>query len=907
MIETQYITLNMVPSGVLPVLYCSQYDIGRPLGMVVYNGGEAVKLGDYTVTIEATRTDGAAITAAVTTDGNIGAFETTATMTNKADRYGAQLVLSAFGKRVASLPFVMCVVKAEMDENAESIEEDASLYQQYTETVQTLIADIRATINALDTDFSEETNERISADASLRSDLNAEITARTSADAELSESLTNEATARSNADDALSAQIAALRGSIGTPLVASTVSEMNDHSRIYVYTGSESGYASGHWYYWNGSAWTDGGVYQSSGLDTDTELVTWGAAADAKATGNGIKLLAQGYENAFFDIVKNSYPKNDGTFASYNNWNRTDLIPVEPNELIYINVLSNTNNNVWYKADRTPIASGMQLTLTAGLNTVRVPATAYYLCLSASASNWISSVYRVAKTLATKADVSETEKHIEQLGDGYESIGYSTIYGEYPKQTGEFSPYANWMRTNLIPVKPQEKLYFYIPARTTNNIWYDANQNPISSADKQFIVDASNPCILYVPREARYMCLSASTANWFTGIYRESDLVTSAETLDRKKLITGMSYGNYALEPGFAEKGAAFLNAMHNGITLDNGGANKFSHCPSLRIYNGFAYCVYQTDDVTAQEDAPTTKIQLAKINLFDMSVTYKDIAGRDVVSDMTFSGRCANPVTHLDETNGVLYILFNGMVGGVLTACIAIYNITADTFTTTVMTLVSTDLNGTHSVEFDRNTFLRYISDFNGVKDPVYEFVWSEPVTDGSVYYLALSSGGYKLGKTCLFSTTDFQTMTFMYTLPEECDADCECELAYFRNTLFGASRHRYTDCTLSVWKFDIATKNITDWIQIPDAVMRPTWYQFGGGLFLVHGLLHRYVLECLWVCYPDQLANSWHEYAVYVPEQCQYNAFAVNGSDLYCALMSTYKSEDERYSYVQIRFFKL
>ena len=76
MIETQYITLDMKPFGVLPVLYCSQYDIGRPLGMVVYNGGEVVDLGDYSVTIEATRTDGVAITAAVTTDGNVGAFET---------------------------------------------------------------------------------------------------------------------------------------------------------------------------------------------------------------------------------------------------------------------------------------------------------------------------------------------------------------------------------------------------------------------------------------------------------------------------------------------------------------------------------------------------------------------------------------------------------------------------------------------------------------------------------------------------------------------------------------------------------------------------------------------------------------------------------------------------------------
>ena len=204
MIETQYITLDMKPSGVLPVLYCSQYDIGRPLGMVVNNGAESVDLGDYTVTIEATRTDGVAIIAAVTTSGNIGAFETTATMTNKADRYGAQLVLSAFGKRVASLPFVMVVVKAEMDENAESIEEDASLYQQYTGTVQTLIANISANLSA---GLLAEATARQNADQALQNSINAEATARQSADNALQADITAEATTRIAQDAVLQAQI----------------------------------------------------------------------------------------------------------------------------------------------------------------------------------------------------------------------------------------------------------------------------------------------------------------------------------------------------------------------------------------------------------------------------------------------------------------------------------------------------------------------------------------------------------------------------------------------------------------------------------------------------------------------------------------------------------------------------
>ena len=47
----------------------------------------------------------------------------------------------------------------------------------------------------------------------------------------------------------------------GSPLVASSVSGMTDTTRIYVNT------TDGYWYYYNGSSWAQGGVYQSSGLE----------------------------------------------------------------------------------------------------------------------------------------------------------------------------------------------------------------------------------------------------------------------------------------------------------------------------------------------------------------------------------------------------------------------------------------------------------------------------------------------------------------------------------------------------------------------------------------------------------------------------------------------------------------
>ncbi|MCI6010910.1 MAG: right-handed parallel beta-helix repeat-containing protein [Anaerostipes hadrus] len=90
----------------------------------------------------------------------------------------------------------------------------------------------------------------------------------------------------------------AIMGQIGAPYIATTAAGMTDKTRVYVYQGSESGYTSGNWYYWNGSAWTSGGTYNSAAVDTDKTLTQSDKPADSAIVGKEIGSLKESLKNA---------------------------------------------------------------------------------------------------------------------------------------------------------------------------------------------------------------------------------------------------------------------------------------------------------------------------------------------------------------------------------------------------------------------------------------------------------------------------------------------------------------------------------------------------------------------------------------------------------------------------------
>lgn len=93
------------------------------------------------------------------------------------------------------------------------------------------------------------------------------------------------AVAREYADMAKTFAEAAKSEAYGSPLTAMVGSAMVDTTRVYIYTGDEESYEVGHWYYYDGTSWVNGGAYNA----IDETLRISGKAADARAVGIALR------------------------------------------------------------------------------------------------------------------------------------------------------------------------------------------------------------------------------------------------------------------------------------------------------------------------------------------------------------------------------------------------------------------------------------------------------------------------------------------------------------------------------------------------------------------------------------------------------------------------------------------
>ena len=203
---TQTYDINLIPSSLVTLVRCSQYDTDlRTLVFNLYDDETLFDATGYTVRLGGTKPDKTGFLYDMTVNGSQVSLVITEQMTAVAGPTVCEItVYDSNDGRVSTVNFILQVERSALA-GTEISETEIPLLQEAIDASQTVIS---------------------------------------------------------------------LSETFGSPLVAQTAAEMTLTNRVYVYTGSESGYTAGNWYYYNGSAWVSGGVYQSAAVVVDSALST---------------------------------------------------------------------------------------------------------------------------------------------------------------------------------------------------------------------------------------------------------------------------------------------------------------------------------------------------------------------------------------------------------------------------------------------------------------------------------------------------------------------------------------------------------------------------------------------------------------------------------------------------------
>ena len=331
-------------------------------------------------------------------------------------------------------------------------------------------------------------------------------------------------------DDLKKVPWSAIMGQIGAPYIATTVAGMTDKTRVYVYQGSEPGYTSGNWYYWNGSAWTSGGTYNSAAVDTDKTLTQSDKPADSAVVGQQIGSLKESLSNNISPNLFNpavaktnvAISSGDGSeMNGFSGWEATDYIFVSKNDVLYFSSNGkptpystgafydaqkkftsgfgnpNVNNNITVVSDgyaRFSFNSKKEkLQIEKGSRTTYIP---------------YGELKVKAEVSEVKAEVSEVKAEVVKIQEDHTNLFNkdAVVKGAILAENGILEPtFTTWDASDYVHVKPGMVIYF------------SSNEQPIGvvstgayfDADKKYLSGINNePTVLTVPDGAYYLRFS---------------------------------------------------------------------------------------------------------------------------------------------------------------------------------------------------------------------------------------------------------------------------------------------------------------------------------------------------------------------------------------------------------------
>lgn len=357
----------------------------------------------------------------------------------------------------------------------------------------------------------------------------------------------------------------------GTPLVASSTADMTETDRIYVNT------TDGHWYYYDGEAWTDGGTYQATGIGT--------GAIDVPNLNDRLKSQTNQtiVDVSQLDVISEKYINDTGRLRPNSSFNVYGPIYIEKGTIIKFQASGSGTSTCIIGLGRhldlneDEFATPLVMSTSSNLDTytyTTVYSGDYYFTSRATLP--LTNFYMYKKNLVNDSQINNIKKYVDNVICD-ETYADFTDYSYVNYTNGLFKTYsvgAYYFRTNYIEVRSGAKISVIcnVPNMEKSAVagvdgfaFYDENKNFISGV--QMVVNTQE-IPMTIPNNAKYIVLSVTDImknNKFRVIYTDiNDEITNlSERIDTLEEFAGDDLDEMA-------QGIAY-NVVCVGDSLTNG------------------------------------------------------------------------------------------------------------------------------------------------------------------------------------------------------------------------------------------------------------------------------------------------------------------------------------------------
>ncbi len=286
--------------------------------------------------------------------------------------------------------------------------------------------------------------------------------------------------------DSQNARITAMENTISnitnwTPIPVTSIDDMTDTNRIYLLTNT------GYWYYYNGTAWTQGAEYQTISEIYDYFLISNNAIPNSKSVGEKLNNIVENDNNKFNknDYINNYYINGSGEKVADNDFFITNIIEVNDGDIITTyydgtprtceNIIKVTNTGAFIERETV---SHSYITISEHayicFNVYKTKQNEEEITnvdlfsISINKPNYTLKDYKYE--LKAQKDINEFNKFLNDNTIQYNYLDYSNSADNYYiSSTHQLIYSTNYLSTNFIKVKTGDIIYLN---------WFGTGSNP---------------------------------------------------------------------------------------------------------------------------------------------------------------------------------------------------------------------------------------------------------------------------------------------------------------------------------------------------------------------------------------------------------------------------------------------